>query len=209
MKGLQANKLVWHSFVGAGRRLRSRVRHKRLSFTHRNSPSITFLSGSQAPVPTGQSKEDQVTPVHAEGHITGEESWAQGTQVVYDVHCFIRRQCLPSPSKALSTPALCSEQRYYLFFIFSIIQTSLENIPEKKTVSISVQKTQKYKQPIENYLINTFLQTGKVKWSPHLLLTDKWTRPLHQWVRICFPNYLSVDLLLFLFLTLLKILCKI
>ena len=148
VKGLQANKLVWHSFVDTGRRLRSRVRHKRLSFTHRNSPSITFLFGSQAPVPKGQSKEDQVTRVHAEGHIRGEQSWAQGTQIVYDVHCFIRRQSLPSPSKALSTPALCSRRRYYLFFIFSIIQTSLKNIPEKKTVSISVQKTQKHKQPI-------------------------------------------------------------
>lgn len=136
VKGLQANKLVWHSFVGAGRRLRSRVRHKRLSFTHRNSPSITFLFGSQAPVPTGQSKEDQVTPVHAEGHITGEESWAQGTQIVYDVHCFIRRQSLPSPSKALSTPALCARWRYYLFFILSYKHPW--KIFQKKTVSISV-----------------------------------------------------------------------
>ena len=67
VKGLQANKLVWHSFVGAGRRLRSRVRHKRLSFTHRNSPSITFLFGSQAPVPTGQHKEERVIPTHVAG----------------------------------------------------------------------------------------------------------------------------------------------
>lgn len=94
---LQASKLVWQ-FCGCWQKTHdSRFRHKGLLLLTAVTKVAFSCSSSQAPISTGQSKEGQVIPVHAQGCITGEELWAQGTQIFESALCYKKGDTLYLP----------------------------------------------------------------------------------------------------------------
>ena len=75
--------------------------------------SAFLMPVTQAPIPTGQWEEGQVTPAHAVRCIIAEELWVEGTWTFYSRHKhpgrYILRKMLCSLYLQVSITALCSE----------------------------------------------------------------------------------------------------
>lgn len=53
--------------------------------SYNSTQGISNEAVSQAPIPTEQHKEGQVTPTHTMNHTTGKGAWAEGNQIIYNV----------------------------------------------------------------------------------------------------------------------------